>query len=499
MHSSKLETSWDRNIIPKSNDYPKEECEYNILLSSVGYSKNENSDFFLLGCKIMYSIFCRLEPIHKENEHLIFRFRFSATLIAGSSNHSSFSAFANPPNSYIQISKKHENASGWVAIYRSSRVDDSSTPTWDVGEVNMASLCNGDWDRPLRLVVMQHHRKAQDVVLGECETTLRMILNTQRDTHSTRSENEVSTHGFCLQRNMSNPNPKPSGRLQVKLAQVIDTLHNNEISSTSMFSSTCSLDDASDDGTWKDHHVVNIAAIPTPITSRATFQDYIQSGWMLNPFVAIDFTSSNGDPRIPGTLHYQNPITFNDYEETIVSIGTAIAPYTEGGASVTTVWGFGSKFDGELRHIFQCGPQPRVSGVDGILDAYRSVLAAGLTMSGPTCLDKVLRAAGSTARKHQESNVRLYSVLLIITDGICQNLEETKRLLSVYHSEPLSIIIVGVGRADFGELRELESFPKVTVCEFRKHQHDPRSLGRSALERLPTQFVEYMIEKEMSP
>jgi hypothetical protein len=38
-----------------------------------------------------------------------------------------------------------------------------------------------------------------------------------------------------------------------------------------------------------------------------TFLDYISSGFELNFMVAVDFTASNGDPRIPQSLHYIDP------------------------------------------------------------------------------------------------------------------------------------------------------------------------------------------------
>ncbi|KAF8762759.1 hypothetical protein HU200_009065 [Digitaria exilis] len=38
-----------------------------------------------------------------------------------------------------------------------------------------------------------------------------------------------------------------------------------------------------------------------------TFLDYISSGFQLNFMVAVDFTDSNGDPRLPQSLHYIDP------------------------------------------------------------------------------------------------------------------------------------------------------------------------------------------------
>ena len=204
----------------------------------------------------------------------------------------------------------------------------------------------------------------------------------------------------------------------------------------------------------------------------------------------------SGDPRIPGTLHDQSAYTLNDYEESIVSIGNAVMAYSDPRFSV---WGFGAKFGDVTRHLFQCGAEVQVQGVDGILGAYKSVFQSDLTMSGPTHFDQVIQAAAVRANKLQKADVKRYCVLLILTDGISQNMEETKRKLDVYTSVPLSVIFVGVGRSDFKSLHDLTGRQNTTFVEFRQHQHDPTSLGKTALERIPDQLVQYMTSKGINP
>jgi hypothetical protein len=104
-----------------------------------------------------------------------------------------------------------------------------------------------------------------------------------------------------------------------------------------------------------------------------------------------------GDPRAPGTLHEQADDTMNDYEESIQTIGNAVAAYSD----QFCVWGFGAKFDGVTQHLFRCGTSDTVQGVKGILEAYNSVFLSDLTMSGPTVFDKVLQAAAVRAQRHK--------------------------------------------------------------------------------------------------
>eukprot|EP00957_Ditylum_brightwellii_P013208 997094-Ditylum_brightwellii.AAC.1 len=58
-----------------------------------------------------------------------------------------------------------------------------------------------------------------------------------------------------------------------------------------------------------------------------TFIDYVSGGCDLNLCVAVDFSSSNGDPRKSGTLHYfhRNGVEKNDYEMAISEIGGVLA------------------------------------------------------------------------------------------------------------------------------------------------------------------------------
>jgi len=51
--------------------------------------------------------------------------------------------------------------------------------------------------------------------------------------------------------------------------------------------------------------------------------DYIAGGTQINLVVAIDFTESNGDPKMPDSLHYiGDKSKENDYQQAIRSVGT---------------------------------------------------------------------------------------------------------------------------------------------------------------------------------
>lgn len=69
---------------------------------------------------------------------------------------------------------------------------------------------------------------------------------------------------------------------------------------------------------------------PLPVPSSPappTFIDYIKGGCEINLTVAIDFTGSNGDPRVPGTLHYRSDGLKNDYEKAILAVGNILSNF----------------------------------------------------------------------------------------------------------------------------------------------------------------------------
>jgi hypothetical protein len=52
--------------------------------------------------------------------------------------------------------------------------------------------------------------------------------------------------------------------------------------------------------------------------------------------------------------------------------------------------------------------------------------------------------------------MQMYHCLLILTDGVIHDMRETKDLIVECSKYPLSIIIVGIGNADFSNMIELD-------------------------------------------
>jgi len=254
------------------------------------------------------------------------------------------------------------------------------------------------------------------------------------------------------------------------------------------------------------------SAPPIPFTAPPpappTFLNYIEGGCEMQLCVAIDFTGSNGDPRKPGTLHYLSPdgSTMNDYEKAISAIGGILADYDTD--KKFPVWGFGAKYSGKVYHLFQCGQSAEVEGIRGVLDAYHRTFQSGLVMSSPTVITEVIQTAAAFAKSGQQQayqeGKQMYTTLLILSDGAVSDVRATVEALGACSDAPLSIVIVGIGSADFSAMQFLDDSArdKPDICqfvEFNRHKHDFNSLTAATLHELPDQLVAYFQRNGIDP
>ncbi|KAK1582126.1 hypothetical protein Q3G72_012116 [Acer saccharum] len=149
----------------------------------------------------------------------------------------------------------------------------------------------------------------------------------------------------------------------------------------------------------------------------------------------------------------------NSYQQTIIEVGDVIQFYDSDRRF--PAWGFGGNpFNGAVSHCFNLNGMPNVSeveGVDGIMAAYASALH-NVALAGPTLFGPVINMAAEIAGQSLTHNDRSkYFVLLIITDGVLTDLQETKDALVRASDLPLSILIVGVGGADFTQMEILDA------------------------------------------
>jgi hypothetical protein len=124
--------------------------------------------------------------------------------------------------------------------------------------------------------------------------------------------------------------------------------------------------------------------------------------------------------------------------------------------------------NGTVSHCFPLTfdpSQPEVEGVQGILRAYGDSFPY-ISLHGPTYFAPLIRQAATIASVFSQppTNAReslKYFVLLIITDGVIMDMDNTIEEIVAASTLPLSIVIVGVGNADFSAMDTLDADGKL--------------------------------------
>ncbi|NXP95728.1 CPNE7 protein, partial [Passerina amoena] len=100
-------------------------------------------------------------------------------------------------------------------------------------------------------------------------------------------------------------------------------------------------------------------------------------------------------------------------------------------------------------------PLARPTGIQGVVESYQSCLPK-IQLYGPTnvapIISKVARVAADEERTKEASQ---YFILLILTDGVVTDMADTREAIVRASYLPMSIIIVGVGNADFTDMQIL--------------------------------------------
>uniref|UniRef100_A0A4W3GEZ0 Copine I n=1 Tax=Callorhinchus milii TaxID=7868 RepID=A0A4W3GEZ0_CALMI len=233
--------------------------------------------------------------------------------------------------------------------------------------------------------------------------------------------------------------------------------------------------------------------------------------------VGVDFTGSNGDPRSPDSLHYISPNGMNEYLSAIWSVGQVVQDYDTD--KLFPAFGFGALVppDGKVSHEFSLNfnpTNPYCQGVQGVIDAYRNALV-NVKLYGPTNFSPIIsHVSRFAAAAAQQPTATQYFVLLIITDGEITDLDQTRNAIVAASRLPMSIIIVGVGSADFkamefldgdeGVLKSLTGEPVardiVQFVPFQKFQNAPKeALAQTVLAEVPKQLVSYYKLRNLPP
>uniref|UniRef100_A0A8C7S5D0 Copine III n=1 Tax=Oncorhynchus mykiss TaxID=8022 RepID=A0A8C7S5D0_ONCMY len=366
-----------------------------------------------------------------------------------------FIDFFGKSDPYLEFYKQTET--GWQLAHRTEVVKNNLNPTWKPFRIPLQSLCGGDMDKHIKVECYDYDNDGSHDLIGIFETTMTRL----QEFECINSKKQQKKKGY-----------KNSGVVSVKLCQVV---------------------------------------------KEYTFLDYIMGGCQINFTVGIDFTGSNGDPKSPQSLHYISPQGVNEYLSAIWSVGMVIQDYDSD--KMFPAFGFGAQIPPtwQVSHEFPLNfnpANPFCAGIEGVVEAYRVCLPQ-VKLYGPTNFSPIINHVARFAMQAtQQKTASQYFVLLIITDGVITDLDQTRSAIVNASRLPMSIIIIGVGGADFtamefldgddGRLRaptgETAARDIVQFVPFRQFQNAPReALAQSVLAELPGQVVSYFSIHKLKP
>ncbi|XP_034382065.1 LOW QUALITY PROTEIN: copine-8-like [Cyclopterus lumpus] len=359
------------------------------------------------------------------------------------------------------------NEDGTFTIcHKTEVVKNTLNPVWQAFKIPVRALCNGDYDRTIKVEVYDWDRDGSHDFIGEFSTSYREL---------SRGQSQFNVYEVI--------NPKKKERKKKYLNSGTVTL------------------------------------LSFLLDIEVTFLDYIKGGTQINFTVAIDFTASNGNPAQPTSLHYMSPYQLNAYAMALKAVGEIIQDYDSD--KMFPALGFGAKLppDGRVSHEFALNGNPQnpyCTGIDGVMEAYYQSLKS-VQLYGPTNFSPVINHVARYASSVKDGSQ--YFVLLIITDGVISDMAQTKESIVNASGLPMSIIIVGVGPAEFDAMVDLDGdeirissrgrYAERDIVQFvpfrdyidrtGNHILSMARLAKDVLAEIPDQFLSYMRTRGIKP
>ena len=250
------------------------------------------------------------------------------------------------------------------------------------------------------------------------------------------------------------------------------------------------------------------------VSKKLMLTDYLDAGIKLAISIGIDFTASNGNPLNYGSLHSIHGNFLNDYEKAISSCGVIVGHFDYD--QIYPVFGFGailnSSYSNSTSMCFNLNfsEKPEIDRLDSVLKFYHDCIGQKkLTFSGPSYFSPLIR---NVINRINKNNLFEYHVLMILTTGVIDDLQQTIDLLVEACELPFSVIIVGIGNGDFTNMEKLDGDETllssssgkkrirdiVQFVPFNKYENDPKKLSMEVLAELPRQLVEFYYLKNLT-
>ncbi|ESO90286.1 hypothetical protein LOTGIDRAFT_178865 [Lottia gigantea] len=430
------------------------ECTLGQLVSNNPYSKPlllKNGQKAGMG-----TITLRTEEVKEGGEILNMTFR------AAKLDNKDFMGKSDP---FLEILKSTVDGS-WQVVHRTEVVKNNLNPSWRPFSVSLQTLCGGNRNSQIRFDIYDWDSDGSHDLIGGFKTSVEEMI-------SSKSEPAWP----CI-------NEKKKAKKK------------SYSNSGMVYLTACKIS--------KDH----------------SFLEYIFGGMQVNFTVGIDFTASNGNPQQPTSLHFIDPYRPNEYIQAIRSVGGVCQDYDTD--KMFPVLGFGAKIPPQfdVSHEFAVNfnlQNPFCAGIEGVVQAYMNCISQvqlyGPTNASPT-INHVARFAATAQQEEGTKGAHAYYVLLLLTDGVLTDMSNTLHAIVQASKLPMSLIIVGVGTADFTDMNTLDGdngmlrAPNGEVAKrdivqfvpFRDFkQAYPAELARHVLAEVPKQVTGYYKMRGLVP
>lgn len=173
-------------------------------------------------------------------------------------------------DAFLVISRSNEDGS-YSVVSKTEVCYGTQNPIWKPFTIRATTLCNGDFDRTIKIDCYDYQNNGDHKLIGTCYTSLRSL---------------------------NAPNEPPMILINERKRK-LDPNHSTGI----------------------------LKVYKARITEEVTFLDYIKNGTQMHFAVAIDFTASNGIHTDPNSLHYLSSHRLNFYEIALRGVGDIIQYY----------------------------------------------------------------------------------------------------------------------------------------------------------------------------
>uniref|UniRef100_A0A665WZL3 Copine 8 n=1 Tax=Echeneis naucrates TaxID=173247 RepID=A0A665WZL3_ECHNA len=347
--------------------------------------------------------------------------------------------FFGKSDPFLVFHRSNEDGT-FTICHKTEVVKNTLNPVWQAFKIPVRALCNGDYDRTIKVEVYDWDRDGSHDFIGEFSTSYRELSR---------------------------------GQSQFNVYEVIN------------------------------------------LKKKGKKKKYLNSGTVSHQIFNIE----SCNPAQPTSLHYMNPYQLNAYAMALKAVGEIIQDYDSD--KMFPALGFGAKLppDGRVSHEFALNGNPQnpyCAGIEGVMEAYYQSLKS-VQLYGPTNFSPVINHVARYAASVKDGSQ--YFVLLIITDGVISDMAQTKESIVNAACLPMSIIIVGVGPAEFDAMIELDGdevrissrgrYAERDIVQFvpfrdyidrtGNHILSMARLAKDVLAEIPDQFLSYMKTRGIKP